>query len=397
MMSHDSRGASLSVLMFCPQFRPAVGGAERQAEKLSVALVARGVRVTVLTPRLDPDSESYEEQQGVVIHRFRLVDLCRSFPKLRGLGPLNLLAIGAQTRRALKTHLGNANIVHAHIASPLTAFAMQAARMRGIPVLCKVAVGGARTDLGDLSRVGLGGRCLASAMVRGIDTWVATTEGVRESLLHWGVDARRVQSIPNGVAEPRARRERPGPARRFLYLGRISSNSNRDLATLVRAFDRAADEVPAIELNIVGDGDLFAQLAAVVKGTRNKDRIRMPGFQEAGPCLHWADCFVLPSRYEGLSNALLEAMASRLACVANDIAANREVLADGSAGFLVPVGDENALCAVLIRLSTEQGLAAQMGTAAFDRMQARYSIESVAGRYMELYKHMIDRHLEQSS
>ena len=58
--------------MFCPQFRPIVGGSERQAEKLAAALVETGCRVTILTPRIDPDSPDMEEANGVIIERFRL-------------------------------------------------------------------------------------------------------------------------------------------------------------------------------------------------------------------------------------------------------------------------------------------------------------------------------------
>ena len=71
--------------MFCPQFRPVVGGAERQAEKLAAALAEAGCRVTILTPRLDPDSPDMEEANGVTSSGFhsptcRAVILCRAWP-----------------------------------------------------------------------------------------------------------------------------------------------------------------------------------------------------------------------------------------------------------------------------------------------------------------------------
>ena len=137
---------SISVLMFCSQFRPLVGGAERQAEKLSKALVHHGVRLTVLTPRLDNDSPEYERDDGFVIHRFPLFNLCKRFPKIPGLGPLNLVSIREQTIRAVSSHLKDKEMVHTHMATPMTAFAMEAARKRKIPVLCKVAMAGERTD-----------------------------------------------------------------------------------------------------------------------------------------------------------------------------------------------------------------------------------------------------------
>ncbi len=379
---------TLSVLMFCSQFRPLVGGAERQVEKLSVELVRRGLHVRVLTPRLVEQSPEEEEASGVVIHRFPLFDLNKHFPGVHGLGPLNLLSIQRQTIRAVSGHLEWANVIHAHIASPLTAFAMQAAQRKGIPIVCKVATGGERTDLTETSAIGLGGKHLARAMVSGMDRWIATTRSVRKSLIDYGVSPQKIVLIPNGVElvnHSTAFFNQRGVAKRFLYLGRLSSTSQRDLPTLVRAFDRLADQVLDARLDIVGEGDLYQQIRSLVGGTRNSCRIRLHGLQEPAPWLTQADCFVLPSRREGLSNALLEAMANGLACIANDIPSNREVLDEGKAGVLVPVGDENQLYNELLLMAKETGRARSYGERAYQRVQAAYSIHEVARRCHELY------------
>lgn len=381
---------ALSVLMFSPQFRPIVGGAERQAEKLSKALVKRGHRVTVLTPRLIRGTPEYEKDSGVVIYRFPLFDLCKRMPKVPWLGPLNLLSIRAQTIRAVSIYLKDSDVLHCHIASPMTAFAMQAAWKKRIPVLCKVAVSGEKTDLGELSGVGLGGPQLARSMIRQVDCWVATTQAVKKSLLDWGVESSRIETISNGVdlvADPSQIGGRR-VARRFLYLGRLSSNIQRDIPTLIRAFDRVADQIPEAELALVGDGDLYHSAAAQVAQARNSQHIQMPRQQKPEPWLHWADCFVLPSKYEGLSNALLEAMAYGLSCIANDIPPNREVLNDGAVGILVPVGDEDCLYEEMLRLATASGCSAALGGKAFSRVKERYSIESVADQYIDLYKQL---------
>lgn len=379
-----------AVLMFCPQFRPIVGGAERQAEKLAKALVKRGLRVVVLTPRLVNDTLGREEDSGLVIHRFPIFDLCKRLPGMRGLGPLNLLSIRKQTMRAVSNHLDGVDVVHTHIASPMTAFAMQAARKRGVPSLCKVAVSGQKTDLGELCRIGLGGARLAQAMIRQLNYWVATTQAVRRSLLDWGVAPDRIAMIPNGVDldGDSVASQKCDVARRFLYLGRLSTNSQRDVPTLVRAFDRVADQIPDAELAVVGDGDLYEETAALVAQFRNRQRIQMPGQQKPEPWLQWADCFVLPSRYEGLSNALLEAMAYRLPCIANDIPPNREVLDDGKAGILVPVGDEDRLFHEMLRVATEAGVAEAVGKSALRRVEERYSIAAVADQYIDLYEQL---------
>ena len=380
-----------SVLMFCPQFRPIVGGAERQAEKLSKALAQKGVRVTVLTPRFVAETPAYEEDAGVAICRFPLFDLRKRFPQVRGLGPLNLLLIRAQVIGAMNRHLQGVDVVHTHIASPMTAFAMQAARRRQVPVLCKVAMAGIKTDLGELAAIGFGGRQLGSAMIRNMDSWVATTQAVADSLAEWRVPPARIACIPNGVDLPalNSHSRKSGAARRFLYLGRLSANAQRDVPTLIRAFGRLAAQSPEVELALVGDGDRYQETADLVSQCCHRDRIQMPGLQDPKPWLRWADCFVLPSRYEGLSNALLEAMAHGLPCIANDIPPNREVLADGTAGVLVPVGDEGQLFEAILRMAYDAAHADAMRAAALGRVRSHYGIEFVATRYVALYEDLI--------
>jgi glycosyltransferase involved in cell wall biosynthesis len=384
--------ATRSILMFCPQFRPITGGAERQAEKLSKALVRKGLRVKVLTPRLIANTPPHENDCGVEIHRFPLFDLGRAIP-IHGIGPLNLMVARHQIMRAVWRHMGDAEVVHAHIGSAYTAFAMQAAHARGIPFLCKAVTGGARSDLRDLADSCVAGPFLARLLVRQLGCWIAITEAVRVSLLEDGVAPDRIVSIPNGVEITAACARTPlsAPPRRFLYLGRLASNIRRDVPALIRAFDRVADKFPEGELAIVGGGDLFAETAALANSARHRARIQTPGIQAPEPWLKWAQCFVFPSRFEGLSNALLEAMSYGLPCIANDIPANREVLADGRAGMLVPVEDEEALTSAMLNIAASPALAEELGSAGLRRVEEVYSIDAVAERYMQLYDTLLER------
>ena len=94
---------------------------------------------------------------------------------------------------------------------------------------------------------------------------------------------------------------------------------------------------------------------------------------------------MLPSRREGLSNALLEAMAARLPCIAYDIPPNREVLADGGTGLLVPVEDRGALATAMIRMAGDVEYAHFLATAGHARIVAQYSMPSVVAAYSSLY------------
>lgn len=380
----------ITILMFCPQFRPLIGGAERQAEKLSIALTVAGCRVKILTPRIDPDSPNTEEVNGVIIERFPLADLSQYYP-IHGIAILNIPYILWQIIRAVKLQLKGADVLHCHIASLQTVAAALAGRIAGIPTICKAAMADHRSDLGKIEKTGLTG-CLVAWLTRKvIPTWVATTTAVADALIRAGVAPGRIVNIPNGVElSVKSDRLFTSGTRRFLYLGRLSVNIQRDVPTMIRAFGRLALKHSDLELAVVGSGDLFDETKQQVDNCQARSRIYMPGFDLPEKWLEWADCFVLPSRREGLSNALLEAMASGLPCIANDIPPNREVLDGGNAGILVPVEDCNALEAAMRNMVEGEGVAEHYARKARERVELCYSIGAVANQYINIYETLLD-------
>ena len=379
----------MRVLMFCPQFAPAMGGAERQAEKLGKALCAQGVDVRVLTPLIDGTSPADEVMDGLPVRRFRLSDLSARFPGMRGIGLVNAPWIALQIMWHVWREAGSADVVHCHIGSLQSVAAAWAARLRGLPVICKAAMADDRSDLGEAAKAGTTGRVVAWAGRRAFTRWVATTRAVRDALCRAGVDLQRIVVIPNGVEVPDApAREPMQPVRRFLYLGRLSTNIDRDVPGMIRAFDHLADGDDGVELAVVGGGDLLHGTRAIAAACRHADRIQVLGQSDAAEWLAWADCFVLPSRREGLSNALLEAMAAGLPCIANDIPPNREALGNGDAGVLVAVGDEDGMYEAMSRFATDTAAVRFFANAASRRVESHYAMEAVSAAYRGIYERL---------
>lgn len=371
--------------MLCGHFRPVVGGAEWQAELLARALIRQGHDVEVLTPRHDRTWPEREVADGLPIRRFALTDLSRTLPRMRGLGVPNLWIERSQIRRAVSHALPAFDLLHAHLASPIVAFALAPAQARGVPVLCKVACGGSDFDFVSLRAGSLLGPQLVRRLVGGVSRWVAISSEVRVDLRDAGVPDARITSIPNGIdlAQRPLGRDR-GPARRFLALGRLSKF---DVTTLLTAFDRLAGEVPDVELRIAGRGDA-AEAQALLEGLPHaRTRTAIVGFSPAAAEMEWADALVHPSRAEGMSNALLEAMCVGLPCVASDIAPNLEVL--GDAALFAPLDDAEALHAGLRRLALEPGLGTRLVAAARRRVEERFSIDAIATRYGALYDELV--------
>jgi glycosyltransferase involved in cell wall biosynthesis len=377
----------MRVLMLCGYFWPMVGGAEGQAGLLAGALQRQGHEVEVLTALHDRSWPVREVVDGLPIHRFPLTDLTRVLPRMRGLGVPNLLIERGQVRRAVSRKLADFDLLHTHIASPLVAFALAAAHERRKPVICKIACGGRGFDFRALRAGSLLGPRLARGLVEELDRWVAISEEVRRDLLDAGVPAARITSIPNGIDLTRRRPGRArGPARRFLCLGRLRKF---EFASLFEAFDRLLDAVPDAELKVAGSGDGNAAAALLARHPRAQGRSTVSGFTPAAAAMDWADALVHPSRAEGMSNTLLEAMSVGLPGIASDIPPNREVL--GDTGLLVPLGDADALRNAMCRLALEAGLGVRLAEAARLRVENRFSIDRIATRYGALYDELVQR------
>jgi glycosyltransferase involved in cell wall biosynthesis len=102
-----------------------------------------------------------------------------------------------------------------------------------------------------------------------------------------------------------------------------------------------------------------------------------------------ANLFVLPSRREGMSNALLEAMMNGLPCVATNISGNQDIIETGVNGLLVPPADVEALATAILKMLKDQPLAESMGKRGRETILEHFDISSVATQYRSVYNQMI--------
>jgi glycosyltransferase involved in cell wall biosynthesis len=188
---------------------------------------------------------------------------------------------------------------------------------------------------------------------------------------------RRAHVIPNPVRDMRRFRGAPARSANTLIVstGRLVPAKGYDL--LLEALATLPQQLSGWKLVILGEGPERARLAALTEQLKLGERVSRPGWvAEPGETLMEAAMFVLPSRYEGFPNALLDAMACGLPVIASACTGPAAIITDGIDGLLVEVDSVAALAAALRRLMEDEPLRKKLGSAAAE-VATRYRLSSI--------------------
>jgi glycosyltransferase involved in cell wall biosynthesis len=166
----------------------------------------------------------------------------------------------------------------------------------------------------------------------------------------------------------------------------------KDYPCLLRAFARARSRVADATLVFVGDGVERPKLEALGRELGVAEAVRFAGDRSDVPrLLRLFDVFALSSQTEGISVALLEAMATGLPAVVTDTGGNPEVVVEGQTGELAPVGDHEALGDALAGLLADPGRRRVWGAAARERVLEDFSLDRMVRDYESIYDQLIQR------
>ena len=217
-----------------------------------------------------------------------------------------------------------------------------------------------------------------------------------------GIAASRVERICNGVDtlrfQPASTRQAvagsPFYESDVVVVGTVGRlQTVKDQLNLVRAvaIARAQGEAGArLRLVIAGDGPQRAEVEAEVAASGIGDITWLAGARSDVPeVMRALDIFALPSQAEGISNTILEAMASGLPVAATDVGGNAELVAAGETGALVPAQDPHAMAQALLRYTADAALRQSHGTAGRQRVERSFSIDNMVERYTRLYQSLL--------
>ena len=232
------------------------------------------------------------------------------------------------------------------------------------------------------------------------DATVVNSEIVAESLIRRRVASRKqLVVVPNAVD---ASRFRPAPQTRdatrrrssiaaedFLWLSMGRLGEQKAYPTLLRAFVQVVEAIPSSKLLVAGRGPMHDELQRLIHRFRLQDSVSLLGYRDDVPeLLSAADAFVMASRYEGMPNAMMQAMAAGLPVVGTDVGGIPELIRNKVNGYIVPAGDAAALARDMVRLSTATADERRtMGSNGRTLIEERFSTD----RVMDLWLDLIDR------
>jgi L-malate glycosyltransferase len=363
------------ILFVVDQFGKTLGGGERIVLKLAALLPHYGYRASVLTFFVHPECAALKSPPCPIY----LLPLHNTYD-------LTALRAAFELRRFLKDQ--KIQIVHTFFESSDIWAGLVTKTMS------KAKLVWARRDMGILRTRK---HQIAYRLMAGMpDAVFAVSEQVRQHSIEVDrIDPARVQTIYNGLSledwdlAPRSAKA----SGEFLVttVGNIRRVKGHDV--FIRAAAFVVQQFPKVAFSIAGDvlePGYFTELQSLVQDLILTNHLRFDGgVMNLRGHLAAADIFVLPSRSEGFSNAIVEAMAASLPVVATNVGGNAEAVQDGVSGFLVPSDDPDALAAAILQLLSDPSQARAMGAAGRNLAAEKFTTDAMMSRTASAYRDLL--------
>jgi glycosyltransferase involved in cell wall biosynthesis len=412
------------------KFAPIVGGTEVQAEKQARQLQALGHHVTVVTLRLDRAWKREEMLGGLPI--LRIGGIYRHGGSLR-IGRLGHFPIDSGMLLTLWRMRYSYDVIHVFQLSSLSAVAALIGKLTQKPVIINIQTAGpskaqriqlergaalmtdtltttsfpkidakdlAIDDITDLPHKALGGDAILNFLRKTNAFYqILSTRGY-SYLTSNGFRDDQIVHIPGSVdtdkfrPEPERRPDPTKPERTIICVARLDYAKGVDV--LLHAWGRMMHFPPEWRnclkptLHLVGDGKLKAQLEHIVTELCIQDSVKFLGLRrDIVDLLQQSWGFVLPSRWEGMPNALLEGMACGLPCIATRVSGSEDIISDGANGLLVEPERPDEMAQALRRVLEDTDLAQRSGKEARATVLRGYQLRSVVEQCVELYRRLL--------
>lgn len=359
------------------------GGAEIQAERLISAWLAAGHEIRCIGRRMGAGAVSIAGRE-VSVARIATVEAGGRYLKA-------LTFLGSLATKLLQ-HRYWADVIYCRFLgeAAVTAALLKKLKLLSSPLVATPANVGGSGDVNHLQSVP-GWRWIVHQLDRHVDVISLIAPAMDDEFRAAGFSGRNFCSIPNGIPVDDLRAT-VRTKRRWIFVGRLTPQKGLDV--LMHALSTIEPPFDAPEILIVGDGPERMRLTDMAQRTPWRERIRFAGSlsnEAVRELLEESQLFVLPSRYEGMSNAALEAMERGLPVLLTQCGGVDRYLTREH-GWLANPGDATSLRETIIEaLAASPGRLSAMGKANRSLVLDKFDMSKVAGRYLALFDDLLSR------
>ncbi|HEV3222663.1 MAG TPA: glycosyltransferase [Puia sp.] len=413
----SKNNADISVMMLVPFLPPLpVGGAEMQALKLAESLAQKGIIISFIMPG-KPDVKGMIRIAGMPVYRLHswmnaLHTWLSAYKKkkqpsairieyddskeltnqiTRKVGWPTVIYYNIFFLRALLflwRRRKSFDIIHAHTMEWSVIVSVRLGRILEKPVIIKDST---MNGFQSLSRFPSGRKLQNMIMANAY--FVAMTKIIHNNLLLTGVPEERIFDIPNGIVVgsetlPSVRGRKPA---KVLFVGNLYQQPAKGVDILLHAWRIVHAQFPDAVLQIIGDG-VVPDYKYFTDRLQISDVVNFLGKQsDLSRYYTEADVFVLPSRREGMSNALMEAMLNGVPCIATDISGSQDLILNNVNGILVPPGNPTLLAEGISYLLSNPDIAQALAERGRETILRDFNIQKVADKYISMYTKILKK------
>ncbi|NBV13676.1 MAG: glycosyltransferase family 4 protein [Sphingobacteriia bacterium] len=375
-----------NVILISQYFRPAVGGAEKQAEKLVNELSSLGWKIEILTGQWNSKWPKTE------ITPFGKITRLQVFPNilgLKGIRKFQQLWFFFQVYQYLLKNGNQYSVFHAQSGLRVAATVAIAGYKMKKPIITKVISSGLTGDIRMIKQQWFGS-WFNKQLFNHLSCLVYTSQAAGEEYKQAGFNSNKMKYIPNGVPIPNTdiypNTYSNKLKLKIICVSRLSYEKGIDI--LLHACKMLVNNNISFQLTILGDGPLLSSLKTLSNSLHLDTHVVFQGLvSDPTPWLHDSHVFVLPSRCEGMSNALLEAQAIGLPAIVTRVGANPSMVDQGIQGYLCEPEDPQALADAFLLFITH-GIN-NSPELIRSKIQKQFSMTSVAQQYVNLYEELI--------
>lgn len=406
----------MKVCLFSRHFYPHVGGNETQTMLLALELIRQGIKVMIVTGRIDQSYSKYEEYKGIKIYRVSCTPLYSFIKKILVLKKRKRVSSGSEigdisnsssfirnrivnlislldqyifmwnSFKVLKRHKNEYDLIHSQILLNYGYMALCAGLRNQKPVLIKDA------SLGGLDNISLKPNVNKKReKLRKFAYFVAISSKIASNLLQQGVPKRRIFRITNGVdiENIALKNNLDASPNTILYVGNFWQGQIKGLDVLLQALGIVVQTNPDVKLLVAGKGNINCYRKIAFEHNCDRNIEFLGQVMDMDKLYRSCMIFVLPSRQEGMSNATLEAMSFGMPCVVTDVSGSSDQIENGKEGLIVPVEKFQEMAKAICYLLDNPERAKEMGQAAKNKILEKFDITVVATDIIGIYYQLI--------